>query len=190
MRDDGPAEGHFIEERAIIETMRIGLTSANMPIPEMHGDGWQSLYLTMAIYTKLCGILPYLIYLLSMTMIIYETSNWMPRYRYTYRRHCRTEYNTDYYSRDQIKCRMAEITMPNTMPSTIPNTMPNLFRSYIIENTIPKDVSTQNGQSRATQLRWQLMTTNRLRNQQRIKPFQCIFPTKQNEISRRRSNDL
>jgi len=39
MRDDGPAEGYFIEERAIVETMRIGLTSADMPIPEMHGDG-------------------------------------------------------------------------------------------------------------------------------------------------------
>jgi hypothetical protein len=39
MRDDGPAEGHFIEERAIVETIKIGLTSADMPIPEMHGDG-------------------------------------------------------------------------------------------------------------------------------------------------------
>jgi hypothetical protein len=26
----------LIEKRAIIETMRIGLTSADMPIPEMH----------------------------------------------------------------------------------------------------------------------------------------------------------
>jgi len=64
--------------------------------------------LSMAIYTKLCGILPYLIYLLSMTMTIYETSNCVQRCRYTYRRPCRTEYNPDYYSRDQIKCRMAE----------------------------------------------------------------------------------
>jgi hypothetical protein len=32
MRDDSPAKG-------IIETMRIGLTSADMPIPEMLGDG-------------------------------------------------------------------------------------------------------------------------------------------------------
>jgi len=31
-RDDGSAEG-------IIETMRIGLTSTDMPIPEMLGDG-------------------------------------------------------------------------------------------------------------------------------------------------------
>jgi len=29
----------LIEKRAIVETMRIGLTSADMPIPEMHGDG-------------------------------------------------------------------------------------------------------------------------------------------------------
>jgi hypothetical protein len=29
----------LIKKRAIVETMRIGLTSANMPIPEMHGDG-------------------------------------------------------------------------------------------------------------------------------------------------------
>jgi len=39
MSDDGPAEGNFIQERAIVETMRIGLMSANIPIPEMHGDG-------------------------------------------------------------------------------------------------------------------------------------------------------
>jgi len=65
----------------------------------MLSDGWQLIYLTMAIYTKLCGILPYLIYLLSMTMTIYETSNWMPRCRYTYR----TEYNPEYYSSDYIK---------------------------------------------------------------------------------------
>jgi len=36
-RDDVPAE-------AIIGTMGIGLTSANMPIPEMLGDGWQSIF--------------------------------------------------------------------------------------------------------------------------------------------------
>jgi hypothetical protein len=36
---DGPAEGYFIEKSAIVETMRIGLTSADMPIAEMLGDG-------------------------------------------------------------------------------------------------------------------------------------------------------
>jgi len=39
MTDDSPVEGYFIEGRANVETMRIGLTSAYMPIPEMHGDG-------------------------------------------------------------------------------------------------------------------------------------------------------
>jgi hypothetical protein len=39
MRDDGPADGFFIEDRAIVETIRIGLTSADMAILEMHGDG-------------------------------------------------------------------------------------------------------------------------------------------------------
>jgi len=110
----------------------------------------------------------------------------MPRCRYTYRRPCLTDYNPDYHSRDQIKCRMAETTMPNTLP----NTMPNLLRSYITENTIPNEIPTQTRRSRATQLRCQLTTANRLRNQHRIKPFQSIFPTKQNEISRRRSNDF
>jgi hypothetical protein len=38
-RDDGPAERYFIKERAIVETMGIGLTSADMTIPEMLGDG-------------------------------------------------------------------------------------------------------------------------------------------------------
>jgi hypothetical protein len=38
-RDDDPAEGYFIKERAIVETMGIGVTSADMPIPEMLGDG-------------------------------------------------------------------------------------------------------------------------------------------------------
>ena len=142
--------------------------------------------LTMAIYTKLCKNLPYLMYLLSITMIIYETSIWLPRCIYTYRRPCRTEYNSDYYSRDQIKCRMATITMLNT----IPNTTPNLLQSYITENTVPNEIPTQTRRSQAAQLRWQLTTTNRLRNQHWIKPFQSIFPTKQNEISRRRSNDL
>jgi len=114
----------------------------------------------------------------------------MPRCRYTYRHPYRTEYNPDYYSRDQIKCRMAEITMPITMPNTIPNTMPNLLRSYIPENTVPNEIPTQTRRSRATQLRWQLTTANRLRNQHRFKPFQLIFPTKPYDISRRRSNDF
>jgi len=59
--------------------------------------------LNMAIFTKLCGILPYLIYLLSVTMTIYETSNCVQRCRYTYQQPCRTEYNPDYYSSDHIK---------------------------------------------------------------------------------------
>jgi len=88
---------------------------------------------TMATYMKLCWNQPYLMYLISMTA--YETSNWMSSCRYRYQRPCHTEYNPNYYSRDQIKCRMAENTMPNTMPITIPNTMPYLFRSYITENT-------------------------------------------------------
>jgi hypothetical protein len=75
------------------------------------------------------------------------------RCRYTYRRPCRTDYNPDYYSRDQIKCRMAETTMPNTLPNTMPNTMPNLLRSYITENTILNEIPTQTRRSRATQLR-------------------------------------
>jgi hypothetical protein len=37
--NDGPVEGYFIEKRAIVDTMRIGLTSADMHIPEMLGDG-------------------------------------------------------------------------------------------------------------------------------------------------------
>jgi len=39
MRHDSPAEGYFVEKRATFENMRIGLTSADMPIPEIHGDG-------------------------------------------------------------------------------------------------------------------------------------------------------
>jgi len=38
-RKDSPAESYFIEKRAIVERMGIGLTSADMPIPEMLGDG-------------------------------------------------------------------------------------------------------------------------------------------------------
>jgi len=114
----------------------------------------------------------------------------MRRCRYPYRPPCRTKYNPDYYSRDQIKCRMADITTPNSMPITMPNTMPNLSRSYIIENTILKAVLTQTRRSQATQLQWQLTTTNRHRNQPGIKPFQSIFPTKPYDISRWRSNDF
>jgi hypothetical protein len=36
MRDDGPADGCFVKETAIVETMRIGLMSADMHIPEIH----------------------------------------------------------------------------------------------------------------------------------------------------------
>jgi len=38
-RDNSPAEGYISRNRAIVETMGIGLTSANMPIPAMLGDG-------------------------------------------------------------------------------------------------------------------------------------------------------
>jgi hypothetical protein len=65
----------------------------------------------------------------------------MPRCRYMYRLPCRTEYNSDYYSRDQIKCCTAEITMPYTMQITIPSTMPYLCQSYITENTREYDPS-------------------------------------------------
>jgi len=44
MRGDGPAQGNVIVNRAIVETIWIGLTSADMPIPELLGDGWQSVF--------------------------------------------------------------------------------------------------------------------------------------------------
>ena len=125
-------------QEAIIETMWIGLVSANMPIPDMFGDGWQST-VNIASYSKFCGILPCLIYLLSMT--IYETSNWVLRWKWKLnRRPCRTEYNPDYYSRAQIKCHIqcrlqygitmlvtmqmtSQIAMPVTMQITMPVSM-------------------------------------------------------------------
>ena len=110
---------------------------------------------TMAVYTRLCGILPYRIYLLFMT--IYETSKWAPRLRYTYGQPCHAMYNDDHYSRGQIKSRMAENTMPNTMP--------NLLQSYDTENTILNEIPTQTPRSRAAQPRWQLSPTNRLPSQ-------------------------
>jgi hypothetical protein len=163
--------------------MWIGLTSADMPILEMLGYGWQSIYLTMATYTKLCGILPYLIYLLSMT--IHETSNWMPRRRYMYRQPCRTEYNSDHYSRDQIKCRTAEIT------SRIQWLLQYGIQCHICfevtsPTILPNEIPTQTRRFRATQLRWQLTTAIDFR----IKPFQSMFPTKLYGISRRQSNDF
>jgi len=42
-RDDGPPEGYLSRKRPISETMRIELSSADMPIPEMLGDGRQSI---------------------------------------------------------------------------------------------------------------------------------------------------
>jgi hypothetical protein len=39
MGDDCPAKDYSIEKRDIVETMRIGLTRANMPTPEMLRDG-------------------------------------------------------------------------------------------------------------------------------------------------------
>jgi hypothetical protein len=120
--------------------------------PLMHRDGWQSIDSTMVIYMKLCENLAYLICLLLITMIICDASNWMPRCRYTYWRPCHTEYNSDYYSRDQIKCSMAEIRMPNTMPNTTPNWIPNLFWSYTTEYTILNKIPTQTRRSRAMEL--------------------------------------
>ena len=155
------------------------------------GDAWSWMtinLLPIAIYTKLCGIQPYLISLLSMT--IYETSNWTPRCRYTYRQPCCTEYYPDYHSREQITCRMAAIEMSIKMPIIIPNTMPNLLRSYITKNTLWNEIPTQTRRSQAIQLGWQLTTTNRLRNELRIKSFQSIFPIMLYEISRQRSNDF
>jgi len=67
----------------------------------MLGDGWQSIDCTMVMYTKLCGILPYLVFLLWFT--VYETSNWIHRCIYMYRRPSRTEYNSDHYSKAHIK---------------------------------------------------------------------------------------
>ena len=46
------------QKRAIVETKGIGLTSADMPIPDMLGDGRQSVLLTIPIYTWLCEIPP------------------------------------------------------------------------------------------------------------------------------------
>ena len=134
----------------------------------------------MEIYKKLCEILPYLTYLLSMTF--YKTSNWVQRCKYAYGQPFRTEYNPDNYSRHRIKCHMVEITMPNTMLNLVP--------SYITENTIPNEIPTQTRLSRATELRWQWTTINHIWNQHWIKPFQSIFPTKPYEISRTQSNDF
>jgi len=167
------------------------LTRADMHIRVMHycleTDVNQSL--TMATYTKLCGIPPHLIYLLLMT--IYETSNWVQRERYMYRPPCLTEYNPDYYSRDRIKYLTAEITMqvtiPNTMTISIQNTMPYLFRRYI---TMPNKIPTQAARSWAAQLQWQLTTTNRLRYQPQIKPFQSEFHMRLYLISRRWYNEF
>jgi hypothetical protein len=38
-RDDDPAEGYLSRNRATVETMGIGLMSADIPILEMLGDG-------------------------------------------------------------------------------------------------------------------------------------------------------
>jgi len=68
--------------------------------------------------------------------------------------------------------------------------MRNLLLSYITENSIPNEIPTHSWRSQATQLGWRLTTTNRLRNQPRIKPFQSIFPMKPYVISRRWSNNF
>ena len=39
MRSQSFAESYFIEKRAIVQCMGIGLTSADMPIMKMLGDG-------------------------------------------------------------------------------------------------------------------------------------------------------
>jgi hypothetical protein len=71
-RGDGPAEGNFIEKRAIVETWTYECRYAHPGDALMLRDGSQSIDLTMAICKKLCENLPYIIYLLSKT--IYETS--------------------------------------------------------------------------------------------------------------------
>jgi len=119
---------------------------------------------------------------------------WLYTQKYTYRWPCHTMYNPNYYSRDQIKCRMAEITMPNTMPITMlltmPNTMLNLLWSHHTDNTILNKITTQTWWSRGIRLQWQLMTINGLRNQPPIKPFQWIFYKKKYDIGCRWSNDF
>jgi hypothetical protein len=71
MRDDSPVEGYFIETRAIVETEN--WTYERRYAHPGDAQRWMIInFLTMAIYKKLCENLPYIIYLLSMT--IYETS--------------------------------------------------------------------------------------------------------------------
>jgi len=94
--------------------MRIGFMSTDMPIPVILGDGWQSIFDYGNIHEIVCNSTLSKILL----MTIYETSNWMPRCGYMCQLPCCTEYNPDHYSRDQIKCWTAEITLPITLPNT------------------------------------------------------------------------
>jgi len=77
-RDDSPAEGYLLSKQSIIDNMWIGLTRANMPISEMLGDGWQSIFVYGNIH-EVCGNLPYIIHLLSMAIL--KTSNCVQRCR-------------------------------------------------------------------------------------------------------------
>ena len=97
----------------------------------------------MATYTKLCGILPYLILLLPMT--IYELAI-----------ECRdADICTGGFA---VQCTISTTIQETkssgawqiTMPSTMHNTMPYLFRSYITKNTIPNKIPTQTWQFRTT----------------------------------------
>jgi len=131
--------------------------------------------LAMEIYMKLCGILPYLIYLRrKATGLANECRH--PAICIGF-----------YAVPSTIPTTIQEITLPmtmrNTMTITIQNTMPYLFRSYI---TIPNEIPTQTRRYRARQVQWQLMTAIDFW----IKPFQSMFLTKLYEISRRRSNNF
>jgi hypothetical protein len=155
-------ESYIWKKRAIVE-IRIGLTTADMHIPEMHrcsetddnqSPDYSNIY-------DLIWNLPYLIYFLSMTMIVNVTSNWILRYRYMYRRPCRTEYNTGLLLKRQNHAPYGRDF--NADYNTEYNA--EWLQIYITENTIPNEILTQTRPSQATELRWQLMTINQFLNQ-------------------------
>jgi len=108
--DDGPAEGYLMRKRAFIETMRIGLTSANMPIPEMLEDGWQSIFDQKNIYK---------IYILA--ALLDQVHSWLI-----------------FKGQNQMPITMQN-TMQVTIPMTILNAMPSLCLNSITENITQSD---------------------------------------------------
>ena len=146
--------------------------------------------LAIATYTKLCGVLPYLIYFRwqSTGLAIecrdadictgpHAVPNTIPT----------TIQETKSSGVRQITMpKTLPLTITNTMTITIRNTMPYLFRSYITENTIFNKIKTQTRRSPATQL-WRQLTTA---IDFRIKLFQSMFPREPYKISRWRSNDF